>query len=311
MAVWDIETLSRNRDSGYVKCFALYYLDLLVLCERKDFQTKSLIPTCELNNNNKHQNSHGSIYLLVVSTHLKNISQNGSFPQIGVNIKNIWNHQLLVVISFHSEFASVFQKLKSSNFMKNPPVWRKRWWFGGSTFIPSSRRCRDGWLERWLLRSAEGSAIFGRNRFIPKKLHLLDTVSVGWTKKNIFPQMGGLNEIMEKSAESKNFIFESYLGWRSLRRGSKFVFSFGVSIIGIFLKPTKTLWHTTPQEHDRIRRRCGVHGGLHSTTAAGVHHRAVVTHGGLCVKTNRFGPAPGHPSFLQLCVCVYVCLYFP
>ena len=27
---------------------------------------------------------------LVVSTHLKNISQIGSFPQIGVNIKNIW-----------------------------------------------------------------------------------------------------------------------------------------------------------------------------------------------------------------------------
>ena len=30
----------------------------------------------------------------MVSTHLKNISQIGSFPQIGVNIKNIWNHHL-------------------------------------------------------------------------------------------------------------------------------------------------------------------------------------------------------------------------
>ena len=29
---------------------------------------------------------------LVVSTHLKNISQNGNLPQIGVKIKNIWNH---------------------------------------------------------------------------------------------------------------------------------------------------------------------------------------------------------------------------
>ena len=28
----------------------------------------------------------------VVSTHLKNISQMGSFPQVGVNIKNVWNH---------------------------------------------------------------------------------------------------------------------------------------------------------------------------------------------------------------------------
>ena len=31
---------------------------------------------------------------LVVSTHLKNISQIGNLPQIGVKIKNIWNHQL-------------------------------------------------------------------------------------------------------------------------------------------------------------------------------------------------------------------------
>ncbi len=31
---------------------------------------------------------------LVVSTHLKNISQIGSFPQIGMQMKNIWNHHL-------------------------------------------------------------------------------------------------------------------------------------------------------------------------------------------------------------------------
>ena len=34
---------------------------------------------------------------LVVSTHLKNISQIGSFPQVGVKIKNIWNHHLVVI----------------------------------------------------------------------------------------------------------------------------------------------------------------------------------------------------------------------
>ena len=33
---------------------------------------------------------------LVVSTHLKNISQIGSFPRIGMKIKNIWNHHLVV-----------------------------------------------------------------------------------------------------------------------------------------------------------------------------------------------------------------------
>ena len=30
---------------------------------------------------------------LVVSTHLKNIGKIGSFPPVGVKIKNIWNHQ--------------------------------------------------------------------------------------------------------------------------------------------------------------------------------------------------------------------------
>ena len=34
------------------------------------------------------------IIWLVVSTHLKNISQIGNLPQIGVKIKNIWNHHL-------------------------------------------------------------------------------------------------------------------------------------------------------------------------------------------------------------------------
>ena len=33
---------------------------------------------------------------LVVSTPLKNISQIGSFPQVGVKIKNIWNHHLVL-----------------------------------------------------------------------------------------------------------------------------------------------------------------------------------------------------------------------
>ena len=32
---------------------------------------------------------------LVVSTPLKNISQNGNLPQIGMNITNIWNHHLV------------------------------------------------------------------------------------------------------------------------------------------------------------------------------------------------------------------------
>ena len=41
----------------------------------------------------------------MVSTHLKNISQNGNLPQIGVNIKNIWNHHPGIHASyFHRTF---------------------------------------------------------------------------------------------------------------------------------------------------------------------------------------------------------------
>ena len=35
---------------------------------------------------------------LEVSTQLKIISQMGSFPQVGVKIKNIWNHHLVLVL---------------------------------------------------------------------------------------------------------------------------------------------------------------------------------------------------------------------
>ena len=43
---------------------------------------------------------------LAVSTHLKNISQIGPFPQVGVKIKNIWNHHPVIQIpdlrNFHN-----------------------------------------------------------------------------------------------------------------------------------------------------------------------------------------------------------------
>ena len=47
---------------------------------------------------------------LVVSTHFKDISQNGTLPQIGVKIKNIWNHHLVMMIPVKP--------------VKKPPTWR-------------------------------------------------------------------------------------------------------------------------------------------------------------------------------------------
>ena len=43
---------------------------------------------------------------LVVSTHLKDISQIGSFPQIGMKIKNLWNHHLANQLPHTSKLPS-------------------------------------------------------------------------------------------------------------------------------------------------------------------------------------------------------------
>ena len=44
----------------------------------------------------------------MVSTHLKNISQIGSFPQVGVKIKDIWNHHLASQMTWDYRLLNVF-----------------------------------------------------------------------------------------------------------------------------------------------------------------------------------------------------------
>ena len=53
---------------------------------------------------------------LVVSTHLKNISQIGSFPQVGLKIKNIWNHHLVNARRLDSSLSHLnFSAMSSFN----------------------------------------------------------------------------------------------------------------------------------------------------------------------------------------------------
>ena len=70
-------------------------------------------------------------FWLVVSTHLKNISPNGSFPQIGMKIKNIWNHHL------HNEYLVAF-------ILDKPTGWN----------------CRPVNLTQWCVRVSCRVAIF-------------------------------------------------------------------------------------------------------------------------------------------------------
>ena len=69
---------------------------------------------------------------LVVSTHFKNISQIGSCPQVGVNIKNIPNHHLGVDLSkdlrsfsesWNSKFIHSYFLRNGSNLAFSSEVW--------------------------------------------------------------------------------------------------------------------------------------------------------------------------------------------
>ena len=91
-------------------------------------------------------------FWLVVSTHLKNISQNGNLPQIGVKIKHVWNHHLgFMLLSFkkkqqthHDSFFSTPPKKNNANsnciyfVCQRSAIWM---WFFGTSYSWGSRRC--------------------------------------------------------------------------------------------------------------------------------------------------------------------------
>ena len=52
---------------------------------------------------------------LVLSTHLKNISQNGNLPQIGMKIKHIWNHHLVLDGFWHMSCHSMNSPLSMTS----------------------------------------------------------------------------------------------------------------------------------------------------------------------------------------------------
>ena len=53
---------------------------------------------------------------LVDSTHLKTISQIGSFPQVGMKIKNIWNHHLDLVFTLLHLVFTLLSPQRSSGY---------------------------------------------------------------------------------------------------------------------------------------------------------------------------------------------------
>ena len=85
-------------------------LNVKVVAAKTLLAVSKLTPSCP---KHQHLKKHGDVSAsiqnwLVVSTHLKNISQNGNLPQIGVKIIDCWNHQL--------------DKLHNKTKPKNEPV---------------------------------------------------------------------------------------------------------------------------------------------------------------------------------------------
>ena len=83
-------------------------------------------------------------FWLVVSTHLKNISQIGSFPQVGVKIKNLWTHHLVFVFARQKRTDRTTKKLPSRERIQYPNRGKGK---------SSSQKCR---LGKGYLSSQEG-----------------------------------------------------------------------------------------------------------------------------------------------------------
>ena len=55
----------------------------------------------------------------MVSTHLKNISQNGNLPQVGVKIKIAWNHHLVIIFATQNALHTNMSKWFSVEHLVN------------------------------------------------------------------------------------------------------------------------------------------------------------------------------------------------
>ena len=113
--------------------------------------------------------------LVVEPTHLKNISQIGSFPQVGVKIKNIWNH--------HPDHLAGKRNFPNGSF-----IWMNSHHSKGQ----SELHARNPTFEEYILQ----------NNIPPKNLHIpVMYTSVTWY---MFFQ-GFMSRILKESHLEKSF----------------------------------------------------------------------------------------------------------
>ena len=106
-----------------------YWLTFLVGVRPWSFWRKktSINPQSSINGNFWSQDCQIKVDLskfiiwLVVSTHPKNISQNGNLPQIGMKIENMWNHHPIM----YGDHMATFEAANSaSHFFGSPKMGR-------------------------------------------------------------------------------------------------------------------------------------------------------------------------------------------
>ncbi len=105
----------------------------------------------------------------MVSTHLKNISQIGSCPQVGVKIKNVWNHHPVVCFFV---------------FPSRPPSWKVHTW------------ARTPWLQPILKYTPGGmdDLINWKWGFVRSGKNLCESIAP--PKKNMLnPKIGGFVDV--------------------------------------------------------------------------------------------------------------------
>ena len=147
---------------------------------------------------------------MVVSNHLKSISQIGSFPQVKVKVKNIWNHHL-VYISYLTQrtrrspwLKGGFQSSKATKcLILHPKKKRVVWatlliiWFSGPTLYNSPiilLPTNDWRTTKTSVRFSSVFLSFCQFKWIIQRCHAprlqKKHVDVRWRKKqkNIFDQ---------------------------------------------------------------------------------------------------------------------------
>ena len=111
---------------------------------------------------------------LMVSTPLKNLSQNGNLPQIGVKIKNMWNHHTeSIKKSLHHFWDLQGFQVFFKSWARLRSAWDKGWlalqrWAPQNQVPPTKGRQVEGWptaspsISDWQISGASHTVWIGQ-----------------------------------------------------------------------------------------------------------------------------------------------------